>query len=168
MKFQKPTARMFDFIFILALFCTFSASAFLSVIIGANVYKRTTQNMEMNYARRTGIAYITEKIRYNDTEDSVSLTTIDGTQCLVLNSPSGKNDYQIYIYCYNGFLMELFIKNTNTPNLASGETIMEVNHFSMIKIKSGLYQLTIENTDGSSQSTYLSVRSDMDREEETP
>ena len=67
MNVQKPYRHMFDFVFILALFCVFSASAFLAVVIGASVYQTTTENMDANYRNRTASAYITEKIRHNDT-----------------------------------------------------------------------------------------------------
>ncbi|MDD3221718.1 MAG: DUF4860 domain-containing protein [Clostridia bacterium] len=165
MKVQKQTTHMFDFIFVLALFCVFSASAFLAVVIGANVYQKTMDSMETNYTSRTATAYITEKIRHNDITGSMSLVDIDNTFCLSLVSVYGDTSYTTYIYNYQGSLKELFIKSSDTPNLASGETIMSVSDFSMEKVNNSLYRITVSDVNSDEHSVYISIRSDIDGRE---
>lgn len=160
MNVQKQYSHMFDFVFILALFCVFSASAFLAVVIGANVYKTTTENMDTNYTSRTASAYITEKIRHNDTAGAVDLTTIDDTLCLTLEKIVNDISYTTYIYHYDGNLMELFIKTSDTPLLSSGESILPVKNFSAEKVSPSLYSLTVKDMEDRDHSFYISLQSD--------
>ena len=64
-----------DILFVLALFGVFAVSALALVTIGADVYQHTVEDMSVNYESRTAVSYILEKVRQNDTADSISLTT---------------------------------------------------------------------------------------------
>lgn len=160
MNVQKPYRHMFDFVFILALFCVFSASAFLAVVIGASVYQTTTENMDANYRNRTASAYITEKIRHNDTAGAVGLTTIDDTLCLTLEKTVDAVSYTTYIYHYEDHLMELFIKTSDTPRLASGQPILPAKDFSAEKTGPSLYAFTVRDIVDREHSFCISVQSD--------
>lgn len=160
MNIQKQYGHMFDFLFILALFCVFSASAFLAVVIGGNVYKTTTENMDANYTNRTASAYIIEKIRHNDTSDAVHLTTVDHTLCLALKKSIHNVSYTTYIYAYDENLMELFIKTSDPPRLSSGTKILPAKAFSAEKVNPSLYSLTVTDMKDVEHSFYISVQSD--------
>lgn len=58
---RKNQGHIVDLFFTLSLFCLFAASALIVVIIGSDVYRKTTANMEENYATQTALSYTAEK-----------------------------------------------------------------------------------------------------------
>ena len=151
---------MIDIFFALALFCVFTASALLVVVIGANVYKSTVARMQDNYSARTALSYITEKIRQHDMTDAVDTMNFeDGTQALVLRESYDSGSYNTYIYEDAGELMELYINASDTPEKTAGRKIMEVKDFSVEKINSTLFYVTVKESDGKMDETYVSVHS---------
>lgn len=160
MKPQKQTVHVIDFLFTIALLVFFAASALLAVIIGANVYKTTTQNMSDNYDSRTSVAYITEKIRQHDSAGGVTVTDINGTHCLAFKEAYGGDSYTTYIYEYNGKLMELFENDTLPFDPDNGQEILAVNEFHILEAAPGLYALTIVDSGGFSTQMYIGMRSE--------
>ena len=48
-RFRTQKDHVVDFLFTLALFCVFAASALTVVVTGANVYRQTVRRMDQNY-----------------------------------------------------------------------------------------------------------------------
>ena len=84
-QFGIQKGHVVDFLFTLALFCVFAASALMVVIIGANVYRQTVDRMNGNYDSRTSLTYLTEKIRQNDAADAVKISSVGESPALVLS-----------------------------------------------------------------------------------
>ena len=76
--------HMVDFLFTIALFCAFAATSLIVVIIGANVYQGTVRGMNENYALRTSLSYVSQKVRQNDGAGEIHIGTLDGVPALVL------------------------------------------------------------------------------------
>lgn len=160
MKTNKQTAHIIDFLFTIALFGVFAASALLAVIIGANVYKSTTKNMSDNYNNRTSMAYITEKIRQHDESQGVAVENIDGYTCLLFHQTYEGEGYTTYIYADGGWLRELFIRDSLGFSPEMGEAVIEIQSFNIHAAASGLYQLSLVDGSGQSTQMYISVRSE--------
>ena len=75
-----------DILFVLALFGVFAVSALALVTIGADVYQHTVEDMGVNYESRTAVSYIMEKVRQNDTADSIFLTDLENVPALCMLS----------------------------------------------------------------------------------
>ena len=73
-----------DILFVLALFGVFAVSALALVTIGADVYQHTVEDMGVNYESRTAVSYIMEKVRQNDTADSIFLTDLENVPALCM------------------------------------------------------------------------------------
>ena len=99
-----------DILFVLALFGVFAVSALALVTIGADVYQHTVEDMGVNYESRTAVSYILEKVRQNDTTDSISLATLEDTPALCMLSRIEDETYCTYLYFYDGHLKELFMR----------------------------------------------------------
>lgn len=110
---QPKTNRrhIVDFLFTLALFCVFAASALAVVTIGANVYKQNVRNMSNTFSERTALAYIEQKFRQGNTENGLFVTTVDGADALAIRQSYNETDFITYIYCRGGYLCELFVKD---------------------------------------------------------
>lgn len=159
MKYKQTNHHMVDILFTLALFCVFAASALFVVIIGAGVYKSTVQKMNENYNTRTSLAYVTEKIRQNDTENGVAIGELEGSPALILSQQYDNISLKTYIYRDEGYLKELFINDSTTPLKRDGQKILEVHDFTMEQIRDSVFHFTSTDINGTKTEVYISARS---------
>ena len=153
-----------DILFVLALFGVFAASALMLVTLGANVYKQTVADMTDNFTERTAYSYVTEKIRQNDTADTVEIGELNGVPALVFTKQSGEETFCTYLYLYDGYLKELYTrKNSFAGNdiLPAGQNILPLNAFTMEACRNGLIKLTLEPEIGNPVTIYAALRSDL-------
>lgn len=165
-----------DILFVLVLFGVFTVSALMLVMIGSEVYRRTVEDMSNNYETRTSVAYITEKIRQNDTapaentsymSNSISLSTLSGEPALVLTQNMNGETYCTYLYLYNGYLRELFIKAGSYPGedtLAAGQEIMELSALHMTQATDNLFSIQLTTPDGDTHSIFVSPHCALPKE----
>lgn len=151
-----------DILFVLALFGVFAVSALVLVTIGAGVYQNTVQDMGSNFDSRTAMAYLTEKIRQNDSTQSVSIGSLENTDALLLSQDIDGETYITYLYYHDGSLKELFIKEgtdlVGNP-LSAGQAVMPLNYLKMSKISDFLFSFELATADGETKKLLLSTRS---------
>lgn len=119
--------------------------------------------MSINFTQRTAYSYVTEKIRQNDTYDAVSVGELRGTPALILTQQINGESYSTYLYFYEGYLKELFIRKDSfagTDILSAGQDIMALSSFTAEEAEKGLIKLTIDTGDGPPMILYTALRSD--------
>ncbi len=134
-----------DLMFVILLLLLFASFGLCVVMIGARVYKNTVNYMEENDSSRTAIAYLEEKIRQNNEVDKIEVTTIEKNQSLRIHSSVNKEEYVTYIYCYDGWLWELYTKASNEIKLGMGQSLVKLDSLSIEELKDGLYQIKAGN-----------------------
>lgn len=149
MNFQNKTRHMVDILFVLALFAVFALSALLLVMFDSKIYQNTVTGMNENYTLRNSYSYITEKIRQSDTENSVQTGLIQDASAIVITTETNQTLYETYLYYYDGYIKELFIKKGDPADPTAGQNILKVNSFAIEQINSSLYSFKI--TDEQSQ-----------------
>ncbi len=159
---QKKQEKHFivDILFVLALFGVFAVSALALVTIGADVYQHTVEDMSVNYESRAAVSYIMEKVRQNDTADSVSLTTLEDVPALCMLSRIGGDTYCTYLYLYDGHLKELFMREDASLGgqiLPAGTDIMELQEFSLSYAKNDLIQVSLRTASNAAHTFYIHV-----------
>lgn len=159
MRFRRSDRHAIDFIFPLAVLFVFAASALLVLILSAHIYAGQTERASSNYQNYTPLAYITEKIRQNDTAGSISVQEVDGTTCLALKGNSDEISYTTYLYVSDGWLKELLIRDDTKISLSAGKNIIEAKELAIKELKSQVYQITITTEDGTSDSRIFTERS---------
>ena len=159
MRFQTRSSHVIDLIFPIALFFVFAASSLSVLILAANIYASTTSRLAANDQNRTALAYISEKIRQNDTQGAVGLSVIDGTDCLTMSAVYNGTPCTTYIYEYEGMLKELFINDGVPVTLKDGKDIMEIASLSMEQLDERVYQFISVDSDGYESSLIASERS---------
>lgn len=159
MKFKTHNKHVIDLLFPIALFFVFAASSLVVLILAANVYGSTTDELLANDESRTILSYLSEKIRQNDTDGALSVTTIDGTQCLAMSVRYNDVPYTTYIYEYNGMLKELFARDDADVSLKNGQDIMAVSSLSMTQLERGLYRFATVDSRGRESFLIASERS---------
>lgn len=147
MEIGKEKRHVVDFLFVLTLFFVFAISTLLLVIIGANVYKKTVDNMTINYNTRTAYAYLTEKIRQNDQEGAIEIGTFEGNPAVILTEEIDDTLYRTYLYLYDGSIRELFSPVDIDMDPDAGQIIMPATNFEPREIANGFYELKITTAD---------------------
>lgn len=159
MNKRRQKGHVVDLLFTLALFCVFTTSALVVVVIGAKVYQSTTSSMEQNYSERTALTYLAEKIRQNDTSQNIGIGEFQGAPALLIKQQSGENSYTTYLYEYQNELKELYCKDGSEVSLGDGETIMDLYDFSVTAVNGQLYRIETTAADGQVHSSLVSTRS---------
>ena len=131
-----------DILFVLALFGVFAVSALALVTIGADVYQHTVEDMGVNYESRTAVSYIMEKVRQNDTADSIFLTDLENVPALCMLSEIDEETYCTYLYLYDGHLKELF---------------MDLQEFSLSYASDDLIRISLRTASGEDHTFYIHV-----------
>lgn len=163
-KRTKESGRhIIDVLFVLALFGFFAASSLILVTIGANVYKHTAANIDCHFTERTAYAYLTEKLRQNDTADGVSLGELEGVPALILTHKEEGAEFCTYLYLYDGYLKELYLRKNSfsgTNILSAGQNILSLDSFKITVLGNNLIRLTLNTGDGKLITLYASLKSD--------
>ncbi len=147
-----------DILFVLALFGVFAVSALTLVTIGADVYQHTVTDMSINYESRTAVSYITEKIRQNDMEDGICLTTLEDVPALCMRSRVDEDIYCTYLYLYDGYLKELFMKQGASLGgqiLPAGTDILQLKNLTMDYAASHLIRISLQTPSGEQHTFYI-------------
>ena len=153
----RPGRHTADFLFLIALFCVLLSSAFLVILLGANVYRGVASGLAQTDNSRTALLYVTEKLRQNDTEGAVALGTLDGTEALVIERGYPDGDYRTYIYFHDGYLRELFVPAGQAAAPEDGQPLLELAEMEISREGTG-WRVTASGEDGRSRSVWLSPR----------
>ena len=154
-----------DILFVLALFGVFAVSALMMVTIGADVYRHTVQDMSKNYDCRTAIAYITEKVwqadsLLSDGTPAVELGTLEQQPALVLTDELESGKYCTYLYLYDGWLKELYMRKGSylgEDTLNAGRNILKLDSLEYQQLNDNLLSVSMTTPDGDTRQLYLSI-----------
>ena len=162
LRSSKSHSHSMDFLFSIALFFVFAATALVVLLLSANVYEQIVHRSTHTFEQNTALAYLTEKIHQNDhgPNGSIELTQFDGCEALAISQSYNGTMYTTYIYEFEGQLKELFIQNGVQATAQAGTTILNLHHLDMKAIDEHLFEFTCYSEDGSSDSIIIGLRSD--------
>lgn len=155
---KAESRHMIDILFVLTLFCVFAISALTLVTLGANIYQRTVDHMESNFESRTPYSYITQKIRQADQTDGISVGSVDELEAILINQKMGDTLYTTYLYEYEGYLCELFVRADQSLSANAGNRIIEVKSFEITELESNLFSLELTTIGGENLCMQISTR----------
>ena len=72
MQRMEAAGRIWNTVFVLLLFCVFTLTVGMTLILGADAYQSIHQHMEAQYDERTGPAYLEAKVHHYDKAGAVS------------------------------------------------------------------------------------------------
>ncbi len=147
-----------DILFTLALFLAFAVLALFVVVLGANAYNDISLSSEENYNIRSSFVYLTEKIRQGDAYGSVDVTSLAGSDALVLSQEINNDVYQTWIYLYGGKLNEIFIREGTAFTPESGQEIMDLTGFDIEALSGRLYRMTLMDARGDKYDSLVSLK----------
>ena len=110
---------------VLVLFGVFALCILAVLLTGAGAYKRLVERQQEAYAGRTVPQYIVTKVRQADTQGGVRLGEFCGLESLEFVKWLGTEEYVTRIYCYDGYLRELFSEVSGQFEPRDGERILK-------------------------------------------
>ena len=141
----------------LIMLALFSLSILFALLSGAGVYSRLTSQTRISYDSRTAIQYIATKVRQATTPDAVSVSSFHGTDALCITQSVDGTDYITRIYCYDGYLMELFTIDADGFSPEDGEKILPADDLRIAYVNS-LMVITLTDAHGTVRQLKLSIR----------
>ena len=129
------------------------------ILLAAGVYRSTTESSSLNYTSRTGLSYITEKIHQSDADGGIYAGSFDGCDALIMEQTYGENSYFTYIYAYDGALKELFVRDGVEAKASDGQTILEIESFSIRPLSDNLLEFECTDQKMRRSSAIIGIRS---------
>ena len=125
---------------VLLVFSLFAACVLMVLLTGADAYQR-----------------LATKVRQGDGQGQIWVDTFaeeEGPQCLFLE----EDGYLTQIYCYDGWLRELYAQPDSGLEPQDGEQVLEVQDLEL-SLEDGLLTLTVTTPQGERITQQLSLRS---------
>ena len=150
---RKPIQHHIDALAALLLFGVFAACVLAVLLTGAQAYRRLTQRDQAAYDRRTCVQYLATRVRQADHAQGIAVEDFGGGS-LVLNADS---PYPTWIYCQDGWLMELFCYVEERPGPEDGQPLMAAENLSF-ELEDGLLAINVTMPEGKTETLLLSLR----------
>ncbi len=154
---NKPRKNHIDTLSALLLFLIFAVCILSVLLAGAGVYKRLTVRDSDAYRQRTCTQYIATKVRQCPSPDAISVTDFGDGDCLIFTEKIDGQEYMSMIYCYGGYLRELFADPLYIPSPEAGEKVIEASGL-FISNADGLLHIYLSAGDGKYVQLDISVR----------
>ena len=143
----------------LALFFALAASSVALVVLASGSYSRQVHTSEDSYTSCTALSYVTEKLHQADNSDAIDAGTFDGQDAILIRQEYSGQSYVTYLYAYDGYLRELFIKEGVAASAGDGREILATDGFSFEESRDGLFHLSCTDSNGNLSDTYVSIKS---------
>ncbi|HOK49166.1 MAG TPA: DUF4860 domain-containing protein [Sedimentibacter sp.] len=150
--------NQFPFILIMLLYLIIVILSVLIIFLGKNIYDNINEERNTNYNLRVSLSYIANKLRQSDKSGSVEIKQVNGENALVLNEEYDDEQYQTWIYFYEGGIYEMFTDSENTFDLSDGMKLVDADVFNIEKVRDDLYRFYAASNEKSSE-LYLSIYS---------
>ncbi len=124
------------------------AVCILAVLLsGAKVYGRIVARDNTAYESRTSIQYIATKLRQAETPYSVDIISENGIPVLRFQDMESEVLCYSYIYCYDGYMRELYALADAGFEPDAGEKLMKASSVD-IRVEGDMLTVTITGEDG--------------------
>ena len=147
-----------DGLTVLLLFAVFAVCILLVLLLGADTYRGITQRGQAAYDRRTAVQYLSAKVRQAENGGAVSLSSSGAAgDTLSLAERAGGGDYVTLIYCYDGWLRELFSAAGEDFSPDAGENLFPARELSL-ELEDGALSFSMTEENGGTVHFTLALR----------
>lgn len=151
---KKNVKHYIDGLAALLLFGIFAVCILAVLLTGAGAYERLTARDQAAYDHRVCTQYIATRVRQADLLGNVSVEEFGGVPALCLVDAYG---YMTRVYCYDGYLKELYASADADLSPEAGEDLMEAKKMTFA-LEDGLLTILVTGPDGTEEQMYLSLR----------
>ena len=142
----------------LALFGVFAACITAVLLAGAGAYRRLRELDNKSYYRRAALQYVAAESRQGDRDGGIAVGRLTERDALVLAETIDGSCYETWIYCYDGYLRELFTEQGTDLAPEGGEKVLRADVFRALMERDGFLRLDILTAAGW-ETEVLSLRS---------
>lgn len=113
----------------LLLFAVFASCVVIVLLFGADNYQKLTQRDQDSYQYRTAVQYLTTRVRQSDAVGTVFVGDFyeavpkESGNTVFIYKTVGDRVFYTRIYCYDGYLCELFAEKNETLEPEDGERV---------------------------------------------
>ncbi|MBE6679602.1 MAG: DUF4860 domain-containing protein [Ruminococcaceae bacterium] len=130
---NKKSKNSFLSLVPLLLFFALTVCILYMCIMGISISKRIAARDNASFALRTACGYTTAKVQSATTRDDIGTESFGGCDALVIKEKHGGKDYLTRIYCYDGYLRELFSAADASLSPIDGEKLLKLDNMSFEK-----------------------------------
>lgn len=157
MKRQGPWSALA----VLVLFGVFAGCVLGVLLTGADAYQRLTDRGQTAFDERTAAQYLTTRVRQADAAGSISVGEFgdqDHIDTLFLEEQVDGERYCTRVYCWDGYLCELYGAVDGAFSPEDGEKVLELQALSL-SLTDGSLQAELTGPDGQVQHVLVHLRS---------
>ena len=154
----RPNKRKMDSVLVWLLFGVFAACILAVLLTGAEVYQRLSRRDQTGYEERTASQYLATRVRQADRLGGVEAGSYQGLDALILTEEVDGAVYKTRVYCYDGYLRELFAAADWEGSPEDGEKILEADGLT-IKRDGRLLTAELTDSEGKPRQIKLYLRS---------
>lgn len=154
---KRANRHSIDVFFVLCLFLISTICLLGILFVGAKTYQKISSNSDDNFAMRTSLLYVTNKVNSFQEKGKIYTKKIDENDVLVFEETIDGISYTTQVYEYDGHLMELFAEKDIDLGLDAGTIITELSSFNIKSINKGLLEVSAESIQGKKGSVVISI-----------
>ena len=154
---KKPKFKVTSLI-VLTVFCLFAVCTMIVVLVGAQIYENMADRGRAQFEKRTVARYITTRVRQSDVAEGLRVEEFCGRNALAFREQIGGNDYKTFVYCYEGYIRELFAAEEGSFLPEDGEKILKA-HEVKFEAEGNFLKVYITLEDRTEQELVLYLRS---------
>ena len=149
-----------DGLFVLLSFGVFAVCVLLVLLTGADVCRSQTERDQAAWSRRTGAQYLTAKLRHADEAGAIGFSGGDGAlwyDTLDLREEIDGETYVTRVYCYDGYIRELFTVDGGVYAPEDGEPVCAAQAFEPT-LEGDLLTVRVTDETGHVSTVYIARR----------
>ena len=155
---QRSNNRKADSLLALLLFGVFAVCILAVLLTGADAYRRLVERDEISYDRRVAAQYLATRVRQADEAGCVAVESIDGVDVLILREEIEGEHYETRVYCYDGYVRELFAYAEDEFFAGDGEAVLKAESLSL-RMEGQVITAELTDPTGQVQTLTLYLRS---------
>ena len=133
----------------------FAVGVLGTLLGGAGIYRRLTERDRASYDSRTCLQYIATRVR--QAPGKVEIAAFGDGDALVIPDVIENKAYLTRVYCWDGWLMELFTEEDGLFSPEDGEKLLPAQGITLEQEK-GLLKVMLTDQSGTVHSLYLDGR----------
>lgn len=136
----------------LLVFGIFALCVAAVLLTGAKTYRNLTDRASSAHERRVAARYVTTRFHQ---APAVQVEDFNGLQAMTVREQIGSRIYLTRVYCYDGYIRELFSAESASVDPADGAQLLEAEDLTFSR-DGGLLTVDIAFEDGTHQHLLLS------------
>lgn len=139
-------------------FALFAVSILVTLFLGVTSYQKLNERNQISFQERTCVQYFSTKVRQAQDGDRIQVTSFGEGDALVIGETIGGLELNTYLYCYEGWLREVYTAQLDGFDPEVGGEILPMENMD-IRVEDGLLILNLDDGKGDLQEVYLALRS---------